>query len=247
LEFDVPSEPFDILIPSVFLGPRMETEQAAKADRASSVRHAGFHRWFIAATLPPLIGAAVRHEVACTLFDCLGALPSPAQFYQVGVMLARATRAVRLCLWDLPPGLLPDFLRRIGWSGDYSCLLYLTSNLGEYSDLKIIHIDVAESVGSKIGLECSVRWLTATGSNPRLKPFLNRLVAMSLCRPEKRDALLAWLGYSPYVSILDQRRLGLATYKDAEGRRPLARLLNHIKITLDSNGGIAAKAYLFVV
>ena len=230
LEFDVGEHPSDTPVPSIFFGRETLLGMGNMAD-VTSEGGDGLHQWCTQTALPLLYGHSVPPEVAQKLLSCFQSLPAGAGVYQVGVMLSRASPGVRVCLSGIGPGRIPDFLERIGWAGSLRSLESTISKFANLLDICVLDIDVAESIGPQIGLECYLPWSQESGKDPLSQRFFDCLTAAGLCLPEKREAVLAWPGYAPYST--GPKRADL-----------LARRLSHVKIVFDQDRPLEAKAYL---
>jgi hypothetical protein len=114
-------------------------------------------------------------------------------------------------------------------------------------DRVMLDIDVGETVGTKIGLECYFEGNRQPGREPRWGAFLDSLVLQDLCRADKREALLAYPGY------IDQNAPGvpwpaalLRTSQLLGGRSlsTLVRSLHQVKFVYRPDGPLEANAYL---
>ncbi len=245
LEFDLASQPPKPLVPSVWFGPNMDGSEA-KITLAKRQTTSDSHRWITETAIPLLLGSPTDQRIADTLFRCICAVPEPGRLYQVGVMLSREQHGLKICLLDTPPRELPEFLKQIGWAGNVEKLRAAISRLLDKANIKIVQVNVAESVGPKIGLECSFRWFAEPDSTLHLRPFLDDLVSAGHCLPEKRDAILAWLGYAPYMHELKAVGVIGSSFSEAAATTDLVRTLNHIKVSYQDGRLTDAKAYLFV-
>ena len=154
-------------------------------------------------------------------------LPPSAYPSHVGAMPGREPRAIRL-IWRLPAAAVPDYLERAGWPGPTALAGELAAEAASF-DLKVsLALDVNENgLLPRIGLELFIRngWRAPP---PLWYPYLERLLARGLCRPEKGSALRGW-----------PRRLLLFTSGDA---RRLLSGISHMKLVI-SGASVSAKAY----
>ena len=237
LEFDVAERSAPLPVPNVFVGP-------ARPLAGSTAGDAG-HAWVWATALPALRGADLPPAIRRGLADCLAALPVGAGVFHVGLMLARPLDAVRVCVVGLDPAAMPEYLGRVGWGGPRGELEGVLERFGRLADRIGLDIDVGETVGPRVGLECYL--IGPTAPLPRWRPLLDELVRAELCRPEKRAALLRYPGY------LDDRRsrdvwpehlLRVASFLESRVQSVVRRSLHHVKLSCEAGRPLEAKAYL---
>lgn len=183
----------------------------------------------------PLMIVSVTNEVINTLskkhlskatishlLHCISNIPSPGWPSQIGRMFARNDDSLRLFIQQIPLQGIMDYLEKIGYpySGDIllNDLLNDCYTLADHVDLDI---DVRDSTGDGIGLECSFREMKSA------LLFLDHLFSKGLCTWEKHDAL------SAYLSNL--------TSNSKEG---LCAFFSHFKIAWHPQHKIKTKAYL---
>ena len=195
--------------------------------------------WYARAldALRPLMGGGLPSRVAGTLRTCFDGLPAGAYVPYVGVMLSRRIDAVRLCLSGVADDELPRYLRAIGWSAADGELATLASVLGDMRraagrGVAILHLDVGETVLPRIGAEYMFERRAQLDGQVLETAFLDHLIERGLCTPAKRDALLAWPGYS-YES-----------FRHELWRSLLVRRLNHVKVVYEPGRALEAKGYV---
>ena len=217
LEFDRSCHGVPTSRPSVFFG----------IDRTRS------HQRAAEAGLTLLRGSPLPADLTHTLSHCFGALPTNARVFQVGMMLSRKTTPVRLCVGGLTLDQLSGYLSAIGWSGSMDDLTDVLEALSHPLQALAVDLDVDGDVGPRLGIECYVGGeYSLVNVHPNWELFLERLVELGLCLPSKRDALLAWPGYS---------------FRDAILPSIFLRGINHVKLVWEPPGRVSAKAYLSFV
>lgn len=243
LEFDVDSQLPQIPVPSFFWGSK--TIKASHSNTILPKLTTHPQQWLTETALPLLLNQLLSVQVEQKLFECLDSLPTQAYIFQMGVMLARKSDAVRICVRDITPPQIPEYLTRIGWRGsvsDIKALILKLSNLVERIDLDL---DVSSTILPKLGLECYVQ----------IKPdskglqFLDYLVDAGLCLPEKRDALVAYPGHIHERLNRELWPQHLRHFSDfLEGRvlSTFFRTIHHIKVIYQPDRALEAKAYLGV-
>jgi hypothetical protein len=231
LEFDVNGEVPDVPVPSVFFGLLTRAQPDAAAETAI--------RLLVEDGPPP--------RTLETLSSCFRALLPEEQVFQVGLMLSRGAGAVRLCIRPHSVERIPEYLAAVGWPGDEAALRGVLDPLARSVDRVMLDIDAGETVGAKIGLECYFDGNRQPRSEPGWGAFLDSLVLRGLCTADKREALLAYAGYS------DQNAPGvpwpeaLLRASQLLGGRSLStfvRSLHHVKIVYRPGEPLEAKAYL---
>ena len=120
-------------------------------------------------------------------------LPAGARLFQIGLMLARPDRGLRVCVDQLGIEHIPDWLTGLKWQGDVEALSTFLGRLAPMQHSMAVDLDVTdEGVAEKVGLECYIN-RHADDPNPwqRLLSFVEEI---GLCLPDKRRDLLAFPG-----------------------------------------------------
>jgi hypothetical protein len=240
LEFDVESHSDQTPIPSCFFGSQTIYAPSSTIPDA--------HTWVTQNAIQLLRGHSLPPTVEKQLFRCLEALPTRVHIFQVGLMLARQSDMVRICLRGISPGQIIDYLTHIGWSGSTDGLKTLLQELSIYVERIDLDLDVGEAgVSAKIGLEC---YLTLQPKyEPRWISFLDYLVKVGLCLPQKREALLTYPGYvreKNHRHEWPSHLLKLSGFLGQNHENVFMRGLHHIKVVYQSEKAIEAKAYCWV-
>ena len=239
LEFDIDESLNTVPLPSCFFGP--ENIYSVQSDNYNS------YQWVNQEALKLLLGKTISPKVEKQLFNCFNLLPKEAYVFQVGVMLARKSELVRICIRNISVENILNYLTQINWQGDINELKTLLNDISNLVDRIDLDIDVGEFVYPKIGLEC---YLTQQPSfEPRWNLFLEYLVKLGLCVREKHDALLAYPGYvreKSHPELLPSSLLKLSKFLGSEYERVFFRGLHHIKIVYQPEKPLEAKAYLSV-
>jgi hypothetical protein len=170
------------------------------------------------------LDAAVRDSID----RVLAAVPEGCHLFQMGMMMARPTGAVRLCVMPPVVSLIPELLAAVGWPGDVGEVTDFLSALPARPQSIGVNLDVGAEVLPRTGLECYLDERRHPRLDPAWEQFLDYLVGRALCTPERKDALLGWPGQGTV------RFLWTST---------IIRLLNHIKIDFTPGRPTAAKGY----
>ena len=194
LEFDVDGPVGAIPVPSVFFGllangakdrEKEVFEQALEGDRETTLK-----------ALRILSGAEPPPRVLETLTRCFRALSPPEHVFQVGLMMSRGAEAVRLCIHLGALERAVEYLAGVGWPGSGADLRRVLGPVARIVDRVCLDIDAGETVHPKVGLECYFDGNRQPKTEPRWRILLDHLVANGLCTPEKREAMLAYPGYT---------------------------------------------------
>lgn len=242
LEFDVDGPASSIPVPSVFFGLPANGAEGEVSEQALE----GARRTTVSA-LRFLSGAEVPPPVLETLTGCFGALSPPEHVFQVGLMMSRGAKAVRLCIQLGTLERAVEYLAGLGWVGSRADLRGVLGPVARIVDRVCLDIDAGETVHPKVGLECYFDGNRQPRTEPRWGVLLDHLVANGLCTPEKRKALLVYPGYTdektatvpwPASPRRASRLLG------GRSLSTLVRSLHHVKISYHPDEPPEAKAYL---
>ena len=111
-------------------------------------------------------------------------------------MMSRGAEAVRLCIQLGTLERAVEYLAGVGWPGSGTDLRGVLGPVARIVDRVCLDIDAGETVHPKVGLECYFDGNRQPRTEPRWGVLLDHLVANGLCTPEKREALLAYPGYT---------------------------------------------------
>lgn len=180
--------------------------------------------------------------------NCFQKLPSGAKIYQTGVMLSRTGSLTRLCIQSVPLTQLNDYLENIGLVnnrlGDNNkYFLSIINDLVSVTDAIGIDIDLTDTIGKTIGIECYCYTLE------KLQSLLDYIGFLGLCTLKKKDALLKFSGVSDSVkdaAIWPENLLSVALLLGPNLISTFVCSVDHIKIVYHPNHNLKAKAYLAV-
>jgi hypothetical protein len=242
LEFDIDGPDPHLPIPSIFFG--LLTNFETDATHETIVDR---HLATVETAVRLLSGSEPSPRMLETLSRCFRSLSPEEQVFQVGLMLSRGAGAVRLCIRLRSVERIVEYLAGVGWSGDEAGLRGVLEPLSRSVDRVLLDIDVGETVGAKIGLECYFDGNRQPGREPRWGAFLDSLVLQGLCTADKREALLAYSGYvDQNASDVPWPEALLRTSQLLGGRSlsTFVRSLHHVKIVYQPGQLLEAKAYL---
>jgi hypothetical protein len=202
--------------------------------------------WLTKNALPLVAGKEIPEKIEQNLLQTIQQLPKDALVMDAGVMLSRPTSGVRLIIAKIHPDQIIPYLTKLGWSEEHEQLPVLLEELQQNVTRVVLHITVTENgIDKKIGLECSFtpdKYHLET----RWQSFFNYLVKKGLCLPEKKDALLEFIG----VDQEDAKRdfdttmyRPIVKFENNDCSRALVRYISHIKLVYEPDHGLSAKAY----
>jgi hypothetical protein len=190
--------------------------------------------WLIDTLFPALHGKPLTKSQERLVRLCHESIPTQAYLLYAFSLLARGIDAVRLELFGLDPAGIDAFLGRVApgtatWVEDVAAL---------FEGVERIHLslDLGTEVLPRIGVEGSFSRLPSR--EPGWQELLDRLVACGLCRPDEREAALAWPGYDTF------RTATRAWPADAGLRDVCFRRLSHVKVVCRPDRAPEAKLYL---
>ncbi len=166
--------------------------------------------------------------------------------FQVGMMLARPTKAIRLCFRDLaiPQG-ATALLEDLEWIGDLKSLEALLEELSLHCASIDIDIDLGEAVGPKIGIECSFDRNQKTPFYT--EQFCQWLMQRNIIDQEYALSLCSYTGLVHQDADRDvwpEELLKLAAISGPDVANYIACWVHHIKVTVEPDLPLSAKAYL---
>jgi hypothetical protein len=176
---------------------------------------------------------------------CVQALPDGVGISQVGAMRSRLGEPLRLNVSGLSPDTIPTYLAQIQGQAVKPELLEMMNLVQNLSDRLVLCFDVEEKVGSRIGLECYFH--QQPKKEPRWRKFLDLLVAMQCCTPQKRDALLQWPGLmqqKDHQELWPGNLRALDSWVSQGNMSVFWRTINHLKLVYQPDRPLEAKAYL---
>jgi hypothetical protein len=243
LEFDVDGPFPEVPVPSVFFG----LQEKGQADATGATDEQNGSRETAGKAIRLLAGGEPRPRMVETLSRCFRALSPDEHVFQVGLMLSRGAEAVRLCIRLRSVERVVEYLAEVGWTGGEAVLDDVLGQLARSVDIVSLNIDVGETIGPKIGLECFFDGNRQPKREPRWGTFLDALVRSGLCTADKREALLAYPGYVDEKAMDVPWPAALRRASRLLGGRSLStfvRSLHHVKIVYTPGEPLEAKAYL---
>jgi len=180
--------------------------------------------------LATLFGDAFTAAIKGNVQRCIKALPKNGAIFQMGAMLPRKLKSVRLCT-VMPVNDYPPYLEEIGWRGSFDYLITLLESLARLADGIFVDIDVWEEISPKVGIECVYRKAESPNreqGTSDLQRLLNYLTGLNLCTKDKAEGIMEWIN-----EPLEEHEDGTC----------VKRSLSHLKVVLNPDNSIEAKAY----
>lgn len=231
LEFDLDKHPSQLPIPCIFTA--LDREIVNDAQMLIEIAH-----------MLPNYSVSSQQESILRLFADF--LPEGGRIEHLGAMISRSDKPLRVTVSGIPLQQLSDYLMRVGWLEPIHTLSTLVSTLSDFGkDIHLFHFDVGETVYPKIGFEYYLKDQPIHKSQGQL--FLSHLVAIGLCTQAKKNALLAWPGFSQKADIPELWPKNLTWIEGLLGSKALSifwRAINHIKIVYQPDSPLEAKGYL---
>ena len=233
LEYDV-SDPdaSRLTAPSVFFSihPGPCSRWPSSSDSVADACHT------VVRTVLDALGVPSAHADG-TLARCCRVLLPRVPFLQFGVWLTRSMTTFRVCAPGLPLSEIRPVVRELGWLGPADAYAARWRDLASFTDRVSLHLDVAERVGPRLGVEVGFAEASAAfdAHDPDDTAFADYLVDTGLCLPEKRDALFNWVG-----------GFRLRSHAGADSSDLFLRTISHVKLVYQSSRAPQAKAYLAV-
>lgn len=230
LEFDLGAWHSDTRAGTV--GPRLFIDLSRTLRRT---RNAELWRCFACDIIHSVAPEVAPGEISTQLKSCLDPLPRSASPLSLEIPHGTGAKDLRICLIGIHAGDLLSYVRAIGWRDDSGALLKVLHDLrgtpGQAANVDILDVDLGHMSPGRLGLEFNF------ARRPQLRGMLAKegllagLVDLGLAESATIAGLRAWPGCS--VQSLPHTLWPCL----------VTRRLNHVKLTFDRDGVIAAKAY----
>ncbi len=223
LEFDLKTDPPAIPVPSVFFGSEVASVKTG---------------------LNLLLDYPLTSEQSQQIDHILNTLPKTAHLFQTGVLLSRSTsQRIRFYMADISTQQIGSYLNHIGWKGDRDSLEPILAMLSPAIKKTNLQLELENAIAPKIAVECYFE------NREAWKIFLEQLVKIGFCLPQKRDAILRFGGMTrerdapQYWPRHLQRRSQLL---GSQWESVLFRRLAYLKMIYRPGMPLEFKAYLGV-
>lgn len=181
LEFDREETGYN-LIPNIFIRIRGNNSRL-NSDNYQKVKELLDEIYLL------LFGIPFPDHLAGTLQQCMDVLPATSAIYQLGLMIPRQTEAIRLVITRLNHNGLVTFLKKIGWSGDFTIVDEIYKRYVNRFDYTVINLHIGDKVLPYLGVEMYFRNLVQPSWEPRWKENLELFISHHLGLPQKTLAL----------------------------------------------------------
>lgn len=189
--------------------------------------------WLNGTLFPALQGEPLTGSQQRLVRACHEAIPAPGYLLYAFSLRSRQPGTVRLEVFGLDPAAIQVYLKRVV----PEALPWIEADLFEGVERIHLSLDLDEEVRPRIGIEGSFSRLP--GREPRWGELFERLASRGLCRPEKRDAALAWQGSETFWTAPS------AWPVEAAGTGGFCfRKLSHVKAVFRPDREPEGKAYL---
>ena len=242
LEFDLEPNSNRLLVPGLFYGPKVYSEDREGLSSVYIHPVEAMKR-----ALEILAGGAYPQIIWDNIADCIRKLPRASWITQIGVMMSRPSDAVRLCILGIKRNELGAFLAAINWTGSLPDATDIFSELAQRAEYVSVNIDLGRRPLPQIGFECAVELPQRPVLDQRWLPLLRFLVDNGLCSPHEESALLEWPGFVTEEDSQERLPANLEKFTkllNARYKQLFFRVLSHVKVILREKRHLEAKAYL---
>ncbi|MBU1941280.1 MAG: hypothetical protein KKC68_05850, partial [Candidatus Thermoplasmatota archaeon] len=239
LEFDMPDDVPDVPVPSVFFGP-------VRLPNGISSNEIDHYEWLVESALPLLKGRELSGKMKHQIHNCIMHIPQNASLFQIGTMLSRESKGVRLHISKFDPMQIIPYLEAIGWKDENNELTVLIGELADKADRFVISYDVTEDgIGPRIGIELSFTQdiIKQSGNWNSLFSFF---VKKGWCIPEKCAALLKYPGSNDEEILsgaIMNPVVSAAGNLDTLRSSRIFRYISHVKLVYRHGEDVEVKAY----
>ncbi len=240
LEFDLPAPAPEKAVPLVFFGVESQGQEFRRRSGLKDVI-------VLEECASRFFGVPIREEVVACLHRCHNTAKNyGGGVFQIGLMLSRPGDSIRICVHNVDKKHVYQFVRDIGWPGNLEDLNQALAGPCAAFDRLALAFDCAAvlpgGLSPKLGLESYFKNKAQPDKEPRWESALQTLVDDGICLPGKAEALLRFPAVTRLLPFSDPALKALPGYVVPKAA---ARGLHHIKIVLEPEGGLSAKAYLW--
>jgi hypothetical protein len=202
--------------------------------------------WITKTALPLLTGHEISEKLEQRFIDCITKLPQNARLFDIGAMLSRTTSRIRLVINRITAQEIIPYLQSLGWTDENNGLQSLLNDVEKLATRVVLHISITEDgVEQKIGLECAFH-PDLYNFETRWEAFFDYLVKKNVCLPEKKEAMLQFMGVEQEDSTQEfnlNSYVVSAKIPDNNYSSALVRYISHIKLVYKPKQPLEAKAY----
>ena len=193
--------------------------------------------WLIETLFPAMHGKPLTPPQEKLIRLCHDSLPPPAYILYAFSLLSRGADTLRLEIFGLNPSSILAYLDRVA----PTAVSWMKGPAALFQGVERVHLslDIGDEILPRIGIEGSFSRLP--NWEPGWRKLFDRLVDRDLCRPEERDAALAWRGSDTFWTA--------PTAWPVDSIGPVGfcfRKLSHVKVVCRPDRGLEAKLYLML-
>ena len=174
-------------------------------------------------------------DAIATLQSISNKLTSDSYVYYAGLMLSRSEPTLRVCMAGLTANTILPALRSIGCGEHSHTLQTVIDKYTNVTDKLVLHLDVGEGIGSKVGIEIFK-------SENNWPVLFKSMSTAGFCTSNEASRVLNWPGNLPLTNDHFRASLSKAMKRDV---RLLIKRINHVKFVSTTSGDIETKAYLY--
>jgi hypothetical protein len=193
--------------------------------------------WLTGTLFPAMHGKPLTPPQERLVQLCHECLPSSAYILYAFSLLSRGADTLRLEIFGLTSSSILAYLDRVA----PTAVSWMKGPAALFQGVERVHLslDIGDEILPRIGIEGSFSRLP--NWEPGWRKLFDRLVDRSLCRPEERDAALAWRGSDTFWTA------PAAWPVDATGPAGFCfRKLSHVKVVCRPDRRLEAKLYLML-
>ena len=220
LEFDYQDSAYNTT-PNIFLGFAENREESRDVQWESRLRTLDeIYDILFEIPFPPALARNLR--------TCITALPDNAGLKHIGFMIPRQAEAVRLILVNLEADKLEQYLKVIGWPGNYQEVRKMIDSYSAFFSYFVFNLNTGESVDPYLGIEMYFPKLLQPQFDNRWDIAFDFLESGKLLTHEKRVALTRFCGVRKVSGIFP------VSYYNG---------ISHLKVVYRQNSPAECKAY----
>ncbi|MES1240539.1 MAG: hypothetical protein ABUT39_02870 [Acidobacteriota bacterium] len=193
--------------------------------------------WLTGTLFPAMHGKPLTPAQERIVRLCHESLPSSAYVLYAFSLLSRGADTLRLEIFGLSPTTILAYLDRVA----PTAVSWVKGPAALFQGVERVHLslDIGEEILPRIGIEGSFSRLP--NWEPGWRKLFGRLIDQGLCRPEERDAALAWRGSDTFWTA--------PAAWPVEAIGPVGfcfRKLSHVKVVCRPDRRLEAKLYLML-
>jgi hypothetical protein len=193
--------------------------------------------WLTETLFPAMHGKPLTPSQERLVQRCHEGLPSSAYLLYAFSLLSRGADTLRLEIFGLSPSSILAYLDQVA----PTAIPWMKGPAALFQGVERVHLslDIGDEILPRIGIEGSFSKLP--NWEPGWRKLFDRLIDRSLCRPEERDAALAWQGSDTFwtaPAAWPVESIGPAGF--------CFRKLSHVKVVCRPDRRLQTKLYLML-